>query len=126
MNVLLFFLGVGVFGFLLVWAIRTPSRWKQLVMEAAQNDQIQPMLDELDRRPKELQPRFYDEAMQLLMRDNRNVAVRLAIAFTPRHPGHKRVQYWLSKIQELNHEPPLLSTEFLEKYHRACCSPAGG
>ena len=126
MNILLFFLGVGVFGVLLTWAIRTPSRWKQLVLKAAQDGQIQPMMEELARRPQPLQPRFYDEAMQLLMRENRDVAVRLAIAFTPGHPGHKRVQYWLSEIQSLSPESPLLSTDFLEKHHRACCSPAGG
>ena len=109
-----------------MWAMRTPSRWKQLVLEAAQDGHIQPMMEELDRRPQPLRPRFYDEAMQLLIREHRNVAVRLAIAFTPRHPGHKRVQYWLSEIQSLSPESPLLSTEFLEKYHRSCCSPAGG
>ena len=126
MNALFFFFGVGVFGFLLVWALRTPSRWEQLVRRAAEDGGIGPVMEELSRRPKELQPRFYDEAMHILVHDNLDVATRFMIAFTPEHPGHKRVQYWLSQIQGLNPESPLLTTEFLEKHHRACCSPAGG
>lgn len=126
MNIFLFFLGVGVFGILLVWAIRTPSRWEQLVLAAAHDGQIQPVMEELSRRPQELQPRFYDEAMHMLSRNNIDVAIRFAVAFTPTHPEHKRVQYWLAELQKMKPKSPLLTTEFLEQHHRACCSPAGG
>ena len=126
MNALLFLVGVGVFGSLLVWAIRTPSRWEQLVKAAAQDGQLEPVMTELSGRPKELQPRFYDEAMQILVRDNLDVAIRFMIAFTPEHPDHKRVQFWLTVFQSMEPRSPLLTTEFLEKHHRACCSPAGG
>ena len=126
MNIFLFLLGMGIFVVLLIWAIRTPSRWQQLVHAASQDGQIEPMMDELSRRPQELQPRFYDEAMNMLVCENLDVAVRLTIAFTPKHVNHKRVQYWLEHLQVLEPQSPLLTTEFLEKHHRACCSPAGG
>ena len=126
MNILWFLLGAGIFSFLLVWAIRTPSRWEELVKIAAQDGQIEPMMEELSRRPKELQPRFYDEAMSMLVRENIDVATRFMIVFTPKHVDHKRVQFWLAELQKLEPQSPLLTTEFLEKHHRACCSPAGG
>ena len=126
MNILLFLLGLGVFAMLLVWAIRTPSRWQQLVQTAAQDGDIAPMMEELSRRPKELQPRFYDEAMHVLVHDNLDVATRFMIAFTPTHTDQKRVQFWLAELQNLEPKSPLLTTEFLEQHHRASCSPAGG
>jgi|GEM_PF-3030608 len=126
MNGLLFLVACVVFLLLLNWAIRTPSRWQELVQKAAVDGDLDPLLEELERRPELLQPRFYDEAMKRLLLSNLDAAVHLTIIFVPKYPEAKQSQYWLRTLREMEPRSPLLGSEFLEQYHRAnCCTAAG-
>ena len=110
----------------LVWAIRTPSTWKRLVFQAAKDQQIDSLVEELSKRPMLVQPRFYDEAMEYLYSHNPEVAARLTLFFVPQFPEHKFSQKWMEHLRELDREVPLLTTEFLEQYTRTSCATGAG
>jgi hypothetical protein len=110
----------------LVWAIRTPSKWKRLVFQAAKEEDVEPLIEELFNRPPLVQPRFYDEAMEYLYIHNPEVAIRLTMFFVPKFPEHTLSQKWLAMVKMVDPESPLLTTEFLEQYTRTNCSTAAG
>ena len=126
MNTLLVVLGIGIFIFLLVWSIRTPSRWQRLIQTTAEDGVIEPLLVELYRRPPMLQSRFYDEAMQQLIVSNPDAAVRLTLSVVPKYPDNKRSQTWLTRLQETDTTVGLLPAGFVEQYSRSCCSLEAG
>ena len=109
-----------------VWAIRTPSTWKRLVLQAAKDQQLQPLVAELFNRPPLVQPRFYNEAMEYLYSQNPEVAARLTMVFVPQFPEHKLSQKWMEQLRGLDREVPLLTTEFLEQYTRTSCATGAG
>ena len=109
-----------------VWAIRTPSTWKRLVLQAAKDEDVKPLVAELSKRPILVQPRFYDEAMEYLYSHNPEVAARLTLFFVPQFPEHKFSQKWIEQLRDLDREAPLLTTEFLEQYTRTSCATGAG
>jgi hypothetical protein len=109
-----------------LWAVRTPSNWQKLIQQAAKDCSVEPLIAELLKRPPLVQPRFYDEAMEYLHIQNPEVAVRLTMVFVPNNTEHKLSQKWLKKLHDLKHQPPLLTSEFLEQYTRTNCSTAAG
>ena len=119
-------LSLTLFVVLLVWAIRTPSRWETLVKNASQDGLIEPLIEELDRRPDIFRPKFYDQAMQLLFRTNIDAAIRLTLVVVPKNHESKQIQYWLRNLRTIEPQNPLLTTEFLERYTTSCCSAGVG
>ena len=117
---------VGGFLLLFTWAARTPSRWEVLIQNAAKDGHLDPLLEELSARPEMLQPKFYNEAMTVLVHANLAVATQLTLIFVPQYPEDRRCQYWLRALYDMEPRSPLLTSTFLEQHHRACCSPAGG
>lgn len=109
-----------------VWALRSPSNWQRLVFQAAKDQQIEPLVDELSKRPPLVQPRFYDEAMEYLYSHNPEVAIRLTMVFVPKFPEHKFSQKWLTIVKELEPQSPLLTSEFIEQYTRSNCTTGVG
>ena len=109
-----------------VWALRSPSNWQRLVFQAAKDQQIEPLVDELSKRPPLVQPRFYDEAMEYLYSHNTEVAARLTLFFVPQFPEHKFSQKWLTIVKELEPQSPLLTSEFIEQYTRSNCTTGVG
>ena len=126
MTGLIFLISISIFLMLLIWAIRTPSRWETLVQTAAKDGRLDPLLEELDRRPLMLQPKFYNEAMAILIQSDIDVATQLSIVFVPRYPEDRHCQHWLRVLREMEPRSPLLTSAFLDQHHRANCSPAGG
>ena len=116
----------AIFALLFTWAIRTPSRWETLIQKASSDGHIEPLLEELKRRPELLRPRFYDEAMHKLIDTNQDVAAQFTMAFVPTFPDNKHCQEWLSRLESLEPRPPLLSTSFLEQYTRSHRSSGAG
>jgi hypothetical protein len=109
-----------------VWALRSPSNWQRLVFQAAKDQQIEPLVDELSKRPPLVQPRFYDEAMEYLYSHNPEVAIRFTMVFVPKFPEHKLSQKWLAMVKMVEPRWPLLTSEFLEQYTRSNCTTGVG
>ena len=111
---------------LFVWAVRTPSRWVLMVQKSSQDGNVEPLLEELDRRPEIFRPKFYDEAMRVLIDTNLEVAIRLTVAVVPSHPESKQSQEWIKVLSIRAPEHPLLPADFLNMFTRSGCSTGAG
>ena len=126
LKILLIFGVIGVMA--VVVALRSPSRWQLLVRRYASEGEpvLDELLQELQRRPSVTHPRFYDEAMQHLMPEHIDSAVRLTLLVLPQCSSDRRCQHWLQVLAQLVPRSPSLTTEFLERHSSESCSPGGG
>ena len=114
------------FGGLLVWAMRRPSSWQVLLRNTVDSGELEPLFAELQRKPKLVQPRFFDEAMQFLLQTDLDLAVNLTLRFVAMVPDHKLSQEWLEFMNSQEATTAHFSSEFLERYRRTgCCTGSG-
>ena len=114
------------FGGLLVWAMRRPSSWQVLLRNTGDSGDLEVLFEELQRKPELVQPRFFDEAMQHLLRVDPKLAVELTLRFVPILPDHKKSQEWLEFMNSQEATTAHFSSEFLERYRRTgCCTGSG-
>ena len=109
-----------------VWAMRRPSRWQQLVSSVAQTGNVDHLIEELQKKPSLVQPRFYDEAMQHLVLVDLDLATALTLQVVPIIPEHKLVQEWLAFLSTNETTAPFFGSEFLQRYRRSGCATGTG
>ena len=114
------------FGGLWIWAMKRPSSWQQLLNKTVASGNLDALFAELQRKPEMVQPRFFDEAMQHLLRVDLKLAVELTLRFVPILPDHKKSQEWLEFMNSQEATTAHFSSDFLERYRRTgCCTGSG-
>ena len=109
-----------------IWAIQRPSSWQLLIVQCTEAKDIQLLLEDLERKPPLVQPRFYDEAMQYFLQHNLDLAVELTLRFVPTHPDHALSQEWMEFLASRDETSEYFSSEFLTQYRRTGCATGAG
>jgi hypothetical protein len=118
------------FVFALVWSISQPSRVERCINKAVHTQNITPISEEIERRPLELQSRFFDQSMGILWEkekrnaedtkegDAKKITVKLlqdlCLFFVQNNPTSSAGHKWISKIQKQH--PQIITDTLLQHY----------
>ena len=113
------YLFLAFFLMALLWSFQQPSRVERCVQKARHIQDPSPISEEIQRRPQELQSRFFHQSMELLWLatpepSTSQIIHDLCLFFVQKNPtlssGHK----WISKIQQ--ERPEMMTDELMQNY----------
>ena len=106
-----------------------PNRLQRVTSTVLQSDNLQPLFEEIERYPEELQPRSCDKVLsQMWQAEKFDCAAQFTAYFFEQHPTspkiHKWVQRILSEQQHLSEQ--FFSPELLEKFQPSIAQADSG
>ncbi len=116
------------FVFLFLWALLTPSRMDRAVRESIANHSPEPILAEIASRPEDFFARFYQQAMERLWPEHRELASMLTVAVVKSRPDVAQAHRWVDAIQQQHPQvaEQQFSAAFLAEHYNPNLQPNGG